>query len=416
MDSIHDLRSRIDDVSLAIIRQLEVLSDLENTKGDLQSHLNAILDPMARLPVEISSDIFIRTCLHKSPYPAPTLSPQVLLQICRSWRKIALATPSLWATISIRRKEDSLENVRLRFARAPTAQLSISLSGDIGYARHAVVHENAHRIRILKLHYLPFDAFGDMKIVFPSLKSLTLTPVEADQNSYSLHRDDERLGVVRCVVMMCAAPGLEECTFDKVMFSGSKHPASLSRHTSLRQLRLHSADILRSLELPALESLGISYFNITRDEFLDFLTRSSAPLQSLNMVIPARLGWPSRQAEDWSIVQLERLCRLVPLLTDFTITKSPPSFPIVELLASRSPQQQLLPNLRKLTLRSFTPEDSQYKMAVRMLYSRRSQLQMFRLVLSGNMDPPETEIIAALRELVADGMEIHVGTRVDNWV
>ncbi|KAJ7278169.1 hypothetical protein C8J57DRAFT_1306040 [Mycena rebaudengoi] len=401
MDSVADLRSRIDEVSFAITHQLEVLRDLENTKGDLQSHLNAILDPMALLPVEISSDIFIRTCFHNSPYPAPILSPQVLLGVCRSWRTIALATPSLWATISILRPsgqvEDSSESVRLWFARAPDVRLSVSLCGDIGYARHDVVHENAHRIRSLALYHLPFDAFEEMEGVFPALESLTFTPVEADQNWYNPNRDDKRLGAFRCLAMMCAAPDLAECTFDKVIFSGCDC-ASLSTHTSLRNLQLYNADILRCLELPALESLSISKFSITHSQFLDFLTRSSAPLQSLNM----DMGWLKRQPEEWSIDQAESLWRLVPL-TDLTIKKTSSPFPIIELLASRSPQ--LLSNLRKLILLGFTPEDSQYKMVVRILCSRRSQLQMFRL-----------GIIGTLRELVADGMEVHVGTEDDNWI
>ncbi|KAJ7266729.1 hypothetical protein C8J57DRAFT_376872 [Mycena rebaudengoi] len=413
MDSVADLRSRIDEVSFAITHQLEVLRDLENTKGDLQSHLNAILDPMALLPVEISSDIFIRTCFHNSPYPAPTLSPQVLLGVCRSWRTIALATPSLWATISILRPsgqvEDSSESVGLRFARAPDARLSVSLCGDIGYARHDVVHENAHRIRSLALYHLPYDAFKEMEGVFPALESLTFTPVEADQNWYSPNRDDERLSAFRCLAMMCAAPNLAECTFDNVIFSGCDR-ASLSTHTSLRNLQLYNADILRCLELPALESLSISDFSITHGQFLEFLTRSSAPLQSLNM----DMGWLKRQPEEWSIDQVESLWRLVPLLTDLTIKKTSSSFPIIELLASGS--HQLLPNLRKLTLLGFTPDDSQYKMVVRILYSRRSQLQMFRLGLGKNVDRPEAGIIATLRELVADGMQVHVGTEDDNWV
>ncbi|KAJ7758803.1 hypothetical protein DFH07DRAFT_817993, partial [Mycena maculata] len=49
---------------------------------------------MARLPFEISSDIFMR-CLP----PHPSFAPMLLLNICSSWSSIALATPSLWTII-----------------------------------------------------------------------------------------------------------------------------------------------------------------------------------------------------------------------------------------------------------------------------------------------------------------------------
>ncbi|KAJ7218907.1 hypothetical protein C8J57DRAFT_1254610 [Mycena rebaudengoi] len=161
--------------------------------------------------------------------------------------------------------------------------------------------------------------------------------------------------------MMCAAPDLAECTFDKVIFSGCDR-ASLSTHTSLRNLQLYNADILRCLELPALESVSISDFSITRGQFLDFLTRSSAPLQSLNM----DMGWLKRQPEEWSIDQVESLWRLVPLLNDLTIKKHPSDVPA--------------------------------------------------WVGQNFVDRLKAGITATLRELVADGMEVHMGTEDNNWV
>ncbi|KAJ7482835.1 hypothetical protein B0H11DRAFT_1627770, partial [Mycena galericulata] len=75
----------IKEISSANTRQREVLRDL-----------NLIFDPMARLPVEISSDIFMR-CLHTGPAPPdPREVPMILLRICHSWRNLALSIPSLW--------------------------------------------------------------------------------------------------------------------------------------------------------------------------------------------------------------------------------------------------------------------------------------------------------------------------------
>ncbi|KAJ7728597.1 hypothetical protein DFH07DRAFT_707877, partial [Mycena maculata] len=78
-----------------IANQKEILRDLEKQKCAIQSELNAILDPVSRLPLEISSDIFTR-CLPAKPRAYPRLAPMLFLSICHSWTNIARSTPSLW--------------------------------------------------------------------------------------------------------------------------------------------------------------------------------------------------------------------------------------------------------------------------------------------------------------------------------
>ncbi|KAJ7482811.1 hypothetical protein B0H11DRAFT_1678849, partial [Mycena galericulata] len=89
---------RIDKLSSEIARQRDILRDLENQKSAAhRGELNTILDPMSRLPLEISSDIMLR-CLPTTTMadPHPHDAPMVFLNICRTWSNIALATPSLW--------------------------------------------------------------------------------------------------------------------------------------------------------------------------------------------------------------------------------------------------------------------------------------------------------------------------------
>ncbi|KAJ7482833.1 hypothetical protein B0H11DRAFT_1658344, partial [Mycena galericulata] len=88
---------RIDKLSSEIARQRDILRDLENQKSAAQGELNTILDPMSRLPLEISSDIMLR-CLPTSTTAkaSPRAAPMIFLNICRAWSNIALATPSLW--------------------------------------------------------------------------------------------------------------------------------------------------------------------------------------------------------------------------------------------------------------------------------------------------------------------------------
>ncbi|KAJ6483010.1 hypothetical protein DFH09DRAFT_1107161 [Mycena vulgaris] len=67
-------------------------------KSAAQAQLNAILDPVARLPLEISSDIFLK-CLPSRPAPGAHHIPMLFLNVCNSWMDIVVSTAQLWATI-----------------------------------------------------------------------------------------------------------------------------------------------------------------------------------------------------------------------------------------------------------------------------------------------------------------------------
>ncbi|KAJ6487231.1 hypothetical protein C8R47DRAFT_933336, partial [Mycena vitilis] len=92
------LRARIDELSSLIELQKQVLRDLERKRSQIQRDLNVVLDPMSRLPLEISSKIFIR-CLPDSPRCDAGAAPMVFLNTCHLWSTIALSTPALWTTI-----------------------------------------------------------------------------------------------------------------------------------------------------------------------------------------------------------------------------------------------------------------------------------------------------------------------------
>ncbi|KAJ6494161.1 hypothetical protein DFH09DRAFT_883693, partial [Mycena vulgaris] len=81
-------------------RAQQDLRNLEKQLSDAQCELNAILDPMERLPLEISSDIFVR-CVRQYPLPDAEDAPLIFLNICHSWSDIALSTPLLWTNIVI---------------------------------------------------------------------------------------------------------------------------------------------------------------------------------------------------------------------------------------------------------------------------------------------------------------------------
>ncbi|KAJ7233769.1 hypothetical protein C8J57DRAFT_952884, partial [Mycena rebaudengoi] len=102
-ESVAVLRVRLADLSANITRQRKVLEDLERSRIDTQRQLNCLLDPISRLPIEISSEIFT-LCLpgsRKRRHPKPTTAPLLLLRICSAWANVARSTPALWDTLYV---------------------------------------------------------------------------------------------------------------------------------------------------------------------------------------------------------------------------------------------------------------------------------------------------------------------------
>jgi hypothetical protein len=100
--SIRELRVRIDELSREIDLQKELMTKLEKDKSLVQHQLNAVVDPVARLPLEISSQIFLHI-LDPSPVPKPGAhhALMVLFNVCDGCTTIALSTPDLWTAIHI---------------------------------------------------------------------------------------------------------------------------------------------------------------------------------------------------------------------------------------------------------------------------------------------------------------------------
>jgi hypothetical protein len=56
--SAQELRTRIEELSSEIALQKRLLTKLEQDKSVAQGQLNAVIDPVAQLPLEISTEIF----------------------------------------------------------------------------------------------------------------------------------------------------------------------------------------------------------------------------------------------------------------------------------------------------------------------------------------------------------------------
>ncbi|KAJ7133519.1 hypothetical protein C8R44DRAFT_977643 [Mycena epipterygia] len=411
MASATQLRTHIADLSSAIDRQKQVLRDLEQKRSDARRDLNSLLDPMARLPLEISSDIFMH-CLTTSE-PDPNAAPMVFLSVCHLWSHIALSTPSLWAVIHAKLPRDDSKSefnklLAIWLARARTLPLSISLRGslDSNPGLCALVNRHAQQVQNLEFYLVTRSGLEKMTNPFPSLKKLTIGRA-GDINRFYSH------GLNDCIGMLRAAPALIECTFDEIHYGETFNPGvAVFIHPNLKHLHLDrdSTILLEYLTLPSLESLSMPDFEISYDGFLAFLIRSSPPLQSLSMMLSA--GEPAD-----GVVQ--RVLRILPQLTDLNLSGNFSDASILLEALAGSPQESF-PRLRHLTVHEFTIDHHQYEELVSVLSARRasrpSPMQSFKFIFNGVWNRPVAHIIAAFQQLVADGMKIHIGTLHTNWI
>ncbi|KAJ7167777.1 hypothetical protein C8R46DRAFT_898531, partial [Mycena filopes] len=104
------LRARIAelDSSIAELRPVQSrLKALEHERGSIQLQLDAAVYPVLTLPVEITSEIFLCCLPETSKYSlrptfkSPIEAPMLLLQICRTWRAIAISSPRLWTVLHL---------------------------------------------------------------------------------------------------------------------------------------------------------------------------------------------------------------------------------------------------------------------------------------------------------------------------
>ncbi|KAJ7439112.1 hypothetical protein FB451DRAFT_979873, partial [Mycena latifolia] len=87
---------RLEELDSAIEAQKQVLATLEHTRTAVRRQLNGLCDPMTRLPIELSSEIFMRCLSTPIHNPRQSSAPLLLLNICNSWTNIAVSTAALW--------------------------------------------------------------------------------------------------------------------------------------------------------------------------------------------------------------------------------------------------------------------------------------------------------------------------------
>ncbi|KAK7013866.1 F-box domain-containing protein, partial [Favolaschia claudopus] len=323
---------------------------------------HSVLDPMARLPLELQSHIFL--CVeHKSNFERkadPHDVPVVFLNVCHLWHVIALSTPKLWTEIKIDSLPRSTNYITLYknwMERTGTLPLSLLLGGflDSKDTFGDLVKQHQDQVQSLTLRWklpsYPHPNNGKSVIYiqrcFPSLQKLAIYAKGND-----VYASEEVLNE-------------EEDLLDSV-------PLTL---TSLEELRLgqpqlhdfrSKADvaILQYLSLPALRKLSLTFFGIDSDVdvVVSFFNRSSLPLESFSL----SLGhvWPEGFAK--------RCLRSLPTLTVLELCSQSNEFSSFVTILGTS--FNLFPNLRALSLATFDTVAIDYTAVLQMLNMRRSTL------------------------------------------
>ncbi|KAJ7482801.1 hypothetical protein B0H11DRAFT_2279910 [Mycena galericulata] len=441
---VSEIHERIDKLSSEISRQRDILRDLENQKSAAQGELNTILDPMSRLPLEISSYIMLR-CLPTSPTANPDAAPVVFLNICRAWSNIALATPSLWTTMGMdtTMSDDYGRLMGLWVARAGTHPLTLSLCGSI-YNETAALQTFLElylwdRVQTLSVYFPSGNHLGELRVrgPFPNLHSLTIGRDEDDAVRVDECDNDTRYysrNASVCIQMLSAAPNLVECTLNGIYFDSafapSRSPSRAVIHSNIKALYLggwgwesdifsSSAYMLLYLTLPSLEHLTISVFDIEFGDFLAFLTRSAPPLRFLRMSVP------SKYVE--GDAPMERILRLTRRITDLNLSYWAHWIGDDITSVLRAINSPLLPDLRNLTIHfrsSRYVEPPPYEEVLGALTGRHthSPMQAFKLMWDEDEDAaivswePSPDVIIGFRKLEEDGMQIYIGTLTQNFI
>ncbi|KAJ7640387.1 hypothetical protein DFH06DRAFT_1052805 [Mycena polygramma] len=431
MSSVEQLRARIAEVSTEIVLQKKVLKTLRKAKSLAQRQLNAALDPVARLPVEISSEIFLQSLpSFAERKPSVQYTPILLLRICHAWRNIALLTSELWSGIQITFPSGYApgfeEGVQTWLRRASNRPLSVSLRGPGGFEPGAtdIVWRHAQQIERLDLCYQKedesddegedfdeddfymIDLLGGTPGSLPSLKALAIRGLT------SLRENHEYTGA-QILKLLRLASNLVECSFESVSPIDCFHCGEQLAIPTLRQLSFGEGDsdenILNYLSLPGLEVMSLSLYDTSISNLLSLLKRSAPPLRELVMKVDP--------GEDFT--PLDQCLRLVPTLEKFQMWRT--GSPILQqILTALAESPSLLPRLHSLTITVLNHNlnsSACWTALLLALSSRRAHVRDVHVeVLPDSrgdevtVRPPD-HILSALRDLTADGMQIYIGSQ-----
>ncbi|KAK7028358.1 F-box domain-containing protein [Favolaschia claudopus] len=280
---LNELRTRIVKLNSEIDVQLEVLKKLQSDRSLVLREMNAVLDPFARLPLEISSEIFVHCVDKPAANPGALQVPLLLLNICHSWTNLALSTTNLWTTIDVTFpcSRGLKRLLPIWFQRARNRKLSVCLSngkfhGDLDVLD--VVWNHGQQLKYLELRQAPDDELnapepidiwgGRTPLPLSSLTTLVIGGMVKGQ-----------LVSLPIIRLLRLAPNLLECFIDATRVPLFFTDPDLM-HLTLRRLVVGKPG-KRLLSLPFLEALSLPMIEVDDHALIEFFKRSSPPLREL---------------------------------------------------------------------------------------------------------------------------------------
>ncbi|KAF7338179.1 F-box domain-containing protein [Mycena venus] len=321
---------------------------MEEENGPAQPQLDAIPDPVARLPLELSSEIFLQ-CLPTRPKPGSHTAPMLLVNVCRAWTDTALATPMHCGppSISIFRAKKSYDfglHVRV-LARCPSpfgSAWTMASPPSFGSMPNRFSALNCARESTTSAPWYPSPHLHTLTIASP-LDDFT-SPVDDFTSPEDDYMSETYIFNFAYIIgLLHLTPNLVECTFHGIRIypPQTAPPPLVLPH--LRYLKFVGRErtnvsdhVLSVLSLPALETLDnpLYYYYDLEDpsvnEFSRFLRRSSPPLQRLSL---------GRRYVNFPFPQLEAWLRLIPSVIDLELYTMTSIFanPLLSALADPPP-------------------------------------------------------------------------------
>jgi len=121
-----------------LIHLLSAAVERRESESAMLRHLSGQRDWTKQLPMQVLEGIFVfyvcslQASLHplNKPYvvPCATSGPLLLLQICRYWRATALASSSLWGSLSVGNNQPDISLLKAWFSRSRDTPLSLRLN------------------------------------------------------------------------------------------------------------------------------------------------------------------------------------------------------------------------------------------------------------------------------------------------
>ncbi|KAJ6456444.1 hypothetical protein C8R45DRAFT_578418 [Mycena sanguinolenta] len=323
------------------------ISALCAEQAAVQARLDAYKYPVLTLPIEITSEIFIRLL---PTYPTPPRltgldSPTSLTHVCREWREIALATPELWRAIQLGACHTPYDSEQTRsiakawVTRSQPYPLSISiiLTNDLQFLREILTQPQVMATArwehlSLSVHYGYFGVQIDASAM-PKLRSLNFFTPSSTQLFAGVNFLDApqlralrmstwsttasrvtlpwaqlaRLTLVDIDVMYCASilrdtPNLVTCRLrPRSFFPSLPATEGLIKLPSLKSLTLapsskqcHTPQVLElllALRAPSLLKLKLQAIYLCSEPIQalgSFISKSGCQLQEVHITVPKK--------------------------------------------------------------------------------------------------------------------------------